>query len=99
MMDASRKQRLSRRYGSANHATKLTHEMAEAIRASKLKKYEIAKQFGVGLTTIHEIRVGKRWVTTNQTNEKENQTHSNKETNQANARRHGPGQDRVDGKL
>lgn len=61
MHDMRRKGRLVNRRGEAHGCAKLTAAQVEAIRSSSGTNTAIAKTFGVGRTTISEIRLGKTW--------------------------------------
>ena len=47
--------------GSLNGRAKLTVEQVLAIRADKRLLREVAKDFGIGVSRVHEIRVRKTW--------------------------------------
>lgn len=49
--------------GASNPSAKLTASDADAIRsATKVHWRDLAKQYGVGKTTVFGIRAGKRWA-------------------------------------
>jgi len=47
--------------GIKNINAKLTIEQANEIRASSLTQMEIAKKYGIGQTTVSEIKLNKTW--------------------------------------
>lgn len=61
MKDMAAKGRAQR--GTAHHNSKLTDDAVRLIRDNRtLSARKLAKQLGVGVWTIHNVRSGKRWA-------------------------------------
>ncbi len=54
--------RPGRSAGTNNGSAKINQLIAAEIRAAPGSVRQVAKQFGVGSTTVHEIRSGVRWA-------------------------------------
>lgn len=59
--DMVEKGRSSRRIGTANPRCRLTKDQVLAIRADKRRRPAIARQYGVSVTTVHDIWRGRTW--------------------------------------
>lgn len=59
MLDACGKHRIA--FGKRNGSTKLTEEQVTEIRESNLNQYALAEKYGVGQSTIRDIKLGMTW--------------------------------------
>lgn len=48
--------------GERQGSAKLTEEQAREIKNSDLRQYEVAKKYGVSLSTVNRLRCGRTWA-------------------------------------